>query len=229
MRLIILHFGIFILLVSCQESKKQKIEIPAKYYNINFEEDKSKLDSIYHVPTHQLGPTTEVPYSHISLYYSYGYPITKLMYSAADTFHYFKNDRIEIEYTIGLFAVGNSKMMVRFISLECLITVKKPYSWPSSDSCFYIIWYRSHFDQFKTSNIDTIYSNLPISIIKNIYPDFNGKLLNGNITKIRLVHKEPINTDKFYNDIELIGFNRFFKNRKDAAKYVKDHNLRKKN
>lgn len=88
-----------------------------------------------------------------------------------------------------------------------------------SKNCFYILWVNNikRADSLKVHNTweissltDTIISNIDENEIKQLYPEFKGKVVDGKINEI--IIKDDYKTDNFwfYQEIEFVGFNRYY-------------------
>lgn len=161
--------------------------------------------------------------------HSNGYQISTYFYNERDEFLNFRNNFAEIFY-LQSFAVLNKKVykpqtFAIFIALD-----------KSLERCYYLI-YESKESNHRFSNFndilrkselnnvllidridenDTIYSNLNHSQIRKIIPDFTGKLVDGEISKIELdttsfqsndfFDYKPGFADKvFYQNIRLVN------------------------
>jgi hypothetical protein len=201
-----------IIIISCEKDQISKKRIPDKYFNVKLTE-KQPMDSLNY--NHFVWDYIEVK----------NLGEWKINYTSNRKYHYFNNTLYEIQFPSVRFNLKN-----KFGTLHCLIgkgVIDEDQFSKFSDKCFYIFWLNRSIEDklhhfYKEWGIghwtDTIYTNIDEKMIKDIYPEFNGKVVNGNITEIIIYQDFDISSWWFYQDIELVGFNRL----KDNYKTLKD-------
>lgn len=188
-------FCLLILVIIAGCNKNQKPEISDKYYNVIII-DSNSIDAT--------GNTAKGYYfENRTMFKNYIY-----MYSPYKFHHIFRNDNFEIFNThlirFGKYPSNNMNMIIGYKNIQN--KEKENYKG------YYIFWklYSGIKDQdwHINNQTDTVYSNISQSEILRLFPDFEGIVIDADISKIIVNSKYRIDNCRFYKDIEIIGFDK---------------------
>jgi hypothetical protein len=215
----ILFIQFILLLLSCEEQSKPEYffydmygpqkQIDEKYFNVKFTD---------------LYGSTSGKYT-----WDYASDINDgenyKIYSKSQNYHVFMDsihtDYLEIQYACSRYFYYNPKLNTLYENIKCLIGSCNGNTGISK--CFYIFWLNNRHEDttIKLSrkiyirdwgigvHTDSIYTNIEREEIYRLFPEFKGKVIDGEISEIVVNDEFSITDHWFYKEIEFVGFNRF--------------------
>jgi hypothetical protein len=207
------------LFTGCNKSENSfsKKQIPEKYFNIKYTEisdSNSKHNSMKY----------NGYFGEYNLFTEFHKIIS---YSNLDTYHIFKNDDLEIQFPTVRFQTNANPHLSCLIGCKDIINIDQNNNSEVERKSYYIIWlnnskindYNARIEEWGIGKCtDTIYSNIDKKDIFWLFPKFNGKVIEGKVKEIIVNNNFKTDDWWFYQEIQFIGFDRYF----DGYKHYKD-------